>query len=70
MNQMKANQIYLQALIPAWISNHTHYEMWDEISYPFLNYNCCIVEVWEWMSNFIPHITRYVIIHAGVKVNP
>ena len=26
-------------LIPAWISNYTHYDAWDEITYPFLNFN-------------------------------
>ena len=26
-------------LIPAWISNHMHYKVWDEITYPFLNFN-------------------------------
>ena len=28
---------------------------WDEITYPFLNFNGCTVEVQEWISNFIPH---------------
>ena len=32
-------------LIPAWISNHIHYKMWDEITYPFLNFNSATVEV-------------------------
>ena len=48
-------------LIPAWICNHIHYKMWDEINYPFLNFNGATVEVWEWISNFIPHITGHVI---------
>ena len=26
-------------LIPAWISNHTPSKMWDEITYPFPNFN-------------------------------
>ena len=26
-------------LIPAWISNYIHYKLWDEITYPFLNFN-------------------------------
>ena len=26
-------------LIPAWISNYIHYNVWDEITYPFLNFN-------------------------------
>ena len=24
----------------AWISNHTHYKVWDKVTYPFLNFNC------------------------------
>ena len=32
-------------LNPAWISNNTHYKVWDEITYPFLNFNGTTVEV-------------------------
>ena len=32
-------------LIPAWINNYTHYNAWDEINYPFLNFNGATVEV-------------------------
>ena len=32
-------------LIPAWISNHTPSNVWDGITYPFLNFNGCTVEV-------------------------
>ena len=32
-------------LIPAWISNHIHFKMWNEITYPFLNFNGATVEV-------------------------
>ena len=31
--------------IPAWISNYIHYKVWDEITYPFLNFNGATVEV-------------------------
>ena len=31
---------------------------WDEITYSFLNFNGCTVEVHEWISNFIP---RFII---------
>ena len=48
-------------LILAWISNHIHYKVWDEITYRFLNFNGSTVEVWEWISNFTLHFTRYVI---------
>ena len=43
----------------AWINNHIHYTVWDEITYPFPNFNGCTVEVWEWMSSFIPHFIGY-----------
>ena len=32
-------------LIPAWISNYIPRKAWDEITYPFLNFNGCTVEV-------------------------
>ena len=35
--------------------------MWDEITYPFPNFNGCTVEAWEWISNFIPHFIVDVI---------
>ena len=33
-------------LIPAWINNSTHYEVWDDITYPF----DATVEVSEWVD--------------------
>ena len=59
-------------LIPAWISNHIHYKMWNEITSPFPIFNGATVEVWEWRSNFIPHFTGHMclFIPAGIKVNP
>ena len=35
--------------------------MWGEFTYPFPNFNGCTVEVWEWISNFIPHYIMDVI---------
>ena len=32
-------------LIPTWISNYTHYNVWDEITYPFIKFNGAAVEV-------------------------
>ena len=43
------------------ISNYIHYEMWDEIIYPFLNFNGATIEVYEWISKFIPYFTGHVI---------
>ena len=34
-------------LITAWISHYIHYKVWDEIIYPFLNFNDATVEVYE-----------------------
>ena len=30
-------------LIPVWISNYIYYKLWNEIIYPFLNFNGCNV---------------------------
>ena len=51
--------------------NYIHYNVWDEITYPFLNFNGATVEVYEWMSNFIPHFTGHVVILSmlGLKLN-
>ena len=41
---------------PASISLHILSKVWDEIIHPFPNVNGCTFEVWEWISNFIPHL--------------
>ena len=48
-------------LIIARISNYTHYNAWDEITYPSPDFNGGTVEVWEWISNFISHFPGHVI---------
>ena len=60
-------------LISAWISNYIQYQVWDEVTYPFPNFNGEAVEVWEWISNSIPHLdllSKWLLIHAVIKVNP
>ena len=42
--------------IPAWISYHLPSKVWDEITYAYSNFNGCTIEVWEWISNFFPHL--------------
>ena len=45
----------------------------DALTFPFPNFNGATVEVWEWISNFIPHFPgqgMWLLIHAGIKVNP
>ena len=57
-------------LIAIWISNYIHH-VWDEITYPFPNFNGATVEVPEWIRNFIPHFTKHVITYPClIKVNP
>ena len=62
------NQFYWCGLItiPALTSDHIHHNAWDEIIYPFPNFNGAAVEVWEWIRSFIPHLTRHVITHTSV----
>ena len=40
-------------------------EMWDEIIYPFLNFNGWTVEVKERISNFLSHFIIDVITYLG-----
>ena len=40
-------------------------KVWDETTYPFLNFNGCTVEVYEWISIFIPHFICWL---SGVAV--
>ena len=35
----------LTSTIPAWKSNHIHYKVYDEITYPFLNFTGASIEV-------------------------
>ena len=35
----------------------------DEITYPFLNFNGCSIEVKEWIGNFIQHFIIDIIIY-------
>ena len=39
------------------------------IIYTFQNFNGATVEVWEWISNLIPHLLdMWLLIHAGIKL--
>ena len=55
---------HVLTVIPAWISNCIHYKVWDEITYPFSNFNGATVEVWEWISNSIRHLTGHIITYS------
>ena len=47
-------------LILAWINNYIHYNVWDKITYPFPNLDCVTIDIWEWISNFVPDLTCHV----------
>ena len=40
------------------MGNYKHYNVWGEITFPFPNFTGGTDEVWEWISNFIPHFTE------------
>ena len=46
-------------------------KVWDGIIYPFPNFNGTTVEVWEWISNFIPHFIMDIIAYPcwDLKLN-
>ena len=54
---------YLHELIlaSAWTCNPMPGEVWDDITYPFPNFNGATVEVWKLMNKFIPHFILHVI---------
>ena len=61
---------YELSLIQAWISNHIYYKVWDEITYPFPNFNSVTIEVGngeEISSHTLLGV--WLLIHAGIKVN-
>ena len=58
-------------LLSTWINfnpstdkNYTHYKVRDEITDPIPNFDGAIVEAWEWINHFIPHITGHVITYS------
>ena len=42
-------------------NNYIYYKMQDEITYPFPKFNGGALEVREWMNNYIPYFTEFVI---------
>ena len=39
--------------------------MWDEITYQICKFNGVAVDVWEWISNFIPQFIMDLITYPG-----
>ena len=61
--------LYLHGLIsiPAWINTYIHDNVWDEINYPFPNFNGCTVEIWVWIV-ILSHtlLGMWLLVHAGI----
>ena len=57
-------------LISVWMSNYSHYKLWNEITHPFPNFNGYTVEVWEWISNFIQYFIAHVIHALSIDLDP
>ena len=58
-------------LIPAWISNHIYDKIWLKLLIHSQT-STVTVEVWEWISDFIPHFTvvdMRLFIHAGASTH-
>ena len=56
--------------MPVWISKLIYCKVCDEITYPFPNFSRAAVEIWEWIINFVLHLTGvWLFIHADMKVN-
>ena len=55
MHVVSSNQkpFYRWTLIPPWISNYTYYKEWNEITYPFQNFNGTATEACKLGSNVI-----------------
>ena len=49
--------------------NYMHYDMLDEITYPFPSYTGAIFEVWEVIPSHTL-LVMWLIIDAGIKFNP
>ena len=63
MTSLCQNPYHLGPPLLTWFKFNPsiHYNVWDEIAYAFPNFNGYTVEVWEWISNFLPHLTGHVI---------
>ena len=63
--QLARGTFYLHGLtlIPAWMGDYIHYEVWDEITYLFRIFNNATVKVWEWIR------TGHVIINPFPNFN-
>ena len=48
-------------LISEWKRNHMVSKVWDETTYPFPNFNSAAIEIYDWISHYIPQFIMDVI---------
>ena len=53
--------LFTNMINPSMLTNYMPIERWNEITYPFPNFNDVTVEVWELISNLSPHFIMDVI---------
>ena len=62
--------IHALILIQAWISNYTHYIMWDEISDPFQTSTTQPLKFWNgWVISSHILLGMWLLIHVLIKFN-
>ena len=44
-------------------------KVWNEMIYPFPNFNGYTIKVWEWIDDFIPHFIMDVVSYPGEDLN-
>ena len=59
---------YGSTSILAWINNNEPHKVWNEITYPFPNFNGCTSEVWEWIRNSTSYFKMDVITYPNFRI--
>ena len=54
---------------PNMDNDYADYKMWDQIIYPYQNFDDATFEVWTWISNYIPHCSSHRLSMLGLKLN-
>ena len=71
LSERAQEAVLCTACFSTWISNHMPSKVWDEITYPFSNFNVATVEVWELITNYAPQFIMDVLTYpTGIKLNP
>ena len=58
------NLYYQGPLLLTCISNHMPSKLQDVFAYPIPSFNGFTIEIWDWISNFIPHFIMDIITYS------